>query len=96
MTRWKLQLRNKIEDSNIEEPVKRLQAGSDAELSTLAQSVSHQGYRYDLIKADYVASGSVGHSGAFLQDRPGIEDRLSGRRGRCQHPDLGRGSDLHL
>lgn len=52
MTRWKLQLRNKIEDSNIEEPVKRLQGGIDAELSTLAQFVSHQAYRYDLVKAD--------------------------------------------
>lgn len=40
MVQWKLQLRNKIEDSNIEEPVKELQAGDDAELSDLAQRVS--------------------------------------------------------
>lgn len=40
MLKWKLQLRNKIEDSNIQEPVRQLQAGNDAELSELAQQVS--------------------------------------------------------
>lgn len=40
MSLWKLSLRNKIEDSNIEEPLKRLQAGKDRELSSLAQNVS--------------------------------------------------------
>jgi hypothetical protein len=44
MARWKLQLKNKIEDSNIEEPVRQLEAGSDAELRVLAKSVSHTRY----------------------------------------------------
>ncbi|WOO81021.1 Histone-lysine N-methyltransferase, H3 lysine-36 specific [Vanrija pseudolonga] len=37
MDRWKLTIRNKVEDSNIQEPVKILSEGSDAELAGIAK-----------------------------------------------------------
>ncbi|WRT70012.1 uncharacterized protein IL334_007005 [Kwoniella shivajii] len=39
MNQWKLQNRNKIEDSNIEEPIKDLQTSSDDEISKLAKQL---------------------------------------------------------
>ncbi|WVW86390.1 hypothetical protein I302_108436 [Kwoniella bestiolae CBS 10118] len=39
MSKWKLQIRNKIEDSNIEEPVKKLQDSQDEEVSNLAKQL---------------------------------------------------------
>ena len=39
MSKWKLQIRNKIEDSNIEEPVKALCADGDVRISALAKDV---------------------------------------------------------
>ncbi|WWC91926.1 uncharacterized protein L201_006878 [Kwoniella dendrophila CBS 6074] len=39
MSKWKLQIRNKIEDSNIEEPIKRLQESDDEEISKLAKQL---------------------------------------------------------
>lgn len=37
MERWKLTIRNKVEDSNIQEPVKVLSEGSDSELAGIAK-----------------------------------------------------------
>ena len=39
MLKWKPQFRNKVEDSNIEEPVKVLRDSDDKELSGLAQQL---------------------------------------------------------
>lgn len=39
MSKWKLQIRNKIEDSGIEEPVKVLADGEDDQLKTLARDL---------------------------------------------------------
>lgn len=40
MERWKTQIRNKIEDSNVEEPVKLLADSGDQEISASAKRVS--------------------------------------------------------
>lgn len=37
MEKWRTQIRNKIEDSGIEEPIKVIAAGDDAELASIAQ-----------------------------------------------------------
>lgn len=37
MEKWRTQIRNKIEDSGIEEPIKALAAGDDAELAEIAK-----------------------------------------------------------
>lgn len=37
MEKWRTQIRNKIEDSGIEEPIKVIAAGDDAELAAIAQ-----------------------------------------------------------
>ncbi|OCF61564.1 histone-lysine N-methyltransferase, H3 lysine-36 specific [Kwoniella mangroviensis CBS 10435] len=39
MSKWKLQIRNKIEDSNIEEPIRKLQDSQDEEISKLAKQL---------------------------------------------------------
>jgi len=39
MSKWKMQIRNKIEDSGIEEPVKAMAEGEDEQLKTLAQGL---------------------------------------------------------
>lgn len=39
MSKWKLQIRNKIEDSNIEGPVKGLCDSSDSLIGSLAKQV---------------------------------------------------------
>ncbi|OCF43734.1 histone-lysine N-methyltransferase, H3 lysine-36 specific [Kwoniella heveanensis CBS 569] len=39
MSKWKLQIRNKIEDSNVEQPVKELQDSPDSEISNLAKQL---------------------------------------------------------
>jgi len=43
MSKWKLQIRNKIEDSNIEESVKGLCDSRDQIISGLANQVGRQG-----------------------------------------------------
>jgi hypothetical protein len=43
MSKWKLQVRNKVMDSGIEEPVKALGDGLDEALAVLAQGVSPRG-----------------------------------------------------
>lgn len=45
MNRWRLQEKNKIDDSNIEDPVRDLASGADAEISELANQVSWNGVR---------------------------------------------------
>ena len=42
MIKWKLQIRNKIEDSNIEEPVKLLCDSPDDIIGGLAKQVCHE------------------------------------------------------
>jgi hypothetical protein len=39
MKQWRLQIRNKIDDSNIEEPVRALKDSGDEEVKALAQEV---------------------------------------------------------
>jgi len=39
MSKWKLQIRNKVEDSGIETPVKALAEGDDEQLKTLAEGL---------------------------------------------------------
>ena len=39
MNKWKLQIRNKIEDSNIEEPVKALTNSDDRSIRSIAKEV---------------------------------------------------------
>lgn len=39
MSKWKLQIRNKIEDSKVEEPVRALADGADEEISRVAKQL---------------------------------------------------------
>jgi hypothetical protein len=39
MAKWKLQVRNKVEDSGIEEPVKKLAESEDEQLRSIAQGL---------------------------------------------------------
>ena len=49
MSKWKTQIRNKIEDSNIEELVKVLQDRPDEQIQPLAKQVRSVTWRYGLL-----------------------------------------------
>ena len=74
MSKWKLQIRNKIEDSCIEEPVKTLAQSQDETIGNLAKHVN--ALQNARTAADCIAAGILVDPGIVLPDTPCVEDRL--------------------
>ncbi len=76
MSKWKLQIRNKIEDSNIEEPVKGLCNSSDGVICSLARQVGHTALAPHYLAHAAEVAGLLVNTRAVLQNPTGIENRF--------------------